>query len=294
LRLEEFRHHIIFLEDYDINIARYLVQGCDLWLGTPRQLREASGTSGMKAAINGVINMSILDGWWHEAYTPEIGWAIGGEENYENPDDQDKIESNAIYDILEKEVIPLFYDTGNNGIPRKWIARMKEIMVAVCSQFNTDRMVNDYITHFYHLCSKQYQTLSANDYILTKKQSSWKSYIKQNWSSVRIENVKMEEATELKVGAHIKISAQVFLGSLKPEDVAVEIYEGLLDPHNNSIINAKTVSMNSIESHGNSYYTFRGTILCQSSGLHGYTVRIIPKYEEQNILYESGLITWAN
>lgn len=291
-RIKEFRHHIVFLEDYDINIARYLVQGCDLWISTPRRLREASGTSGMKAAINGVINMSILDGWWHEAYTPEIGWAIGGGEDYENEDEQNKVESNALYDILEKEVIPTFYDTGNNGLPRKWIAKMKEIMVAVCSQFNTDRMVNDYISHFYHPCSKHWQALSANSFDLAKQQSAWKAYIKRNWSSVRIENVKMDDLSEIKVGGQIAITAQVYLGELKPEDVAVEIYEGSLDPHGGTIANAESIHMDSVESHGNGYYTFKGIIRCQSSGLHGYSVRILPRHGE-SIELESGLITWA-
>jgi len=293
-RLEDFRHNIVFLEDYDINTARYLVQGCDLWLSTPKRLREASGTSGMKAAMNGVINMSILDGWWHEAYKPEIGWAIGSGENYDNEDEQNRIESNALYDILEKEAIPLFYDTGNNGLPRKWIARMKEIMVAVCSQFNTDRMVNDYITHFYHPCSKQWQVLSANEFALAKQQSAWKSNLRQNWSSVRVDNIKMEEASEIKVGGQIEIIAQVHLGELKPEDVAVEVYEGSLDLHKGIIVNAESIHMDSIESHGNGDYTFKGTIRCQSSGLHGYSVRILPRHDDPHMEFEPGLITWAS
>jgi starch phosphorylase len=293
-RLEEFRHHIIFLEDYDMNIARYLVQGCDLWLSTPRKLREASGTSGMKAAVNGVINMSILDGWWYEAYKPEIGWAIGSGEDYDSEKEQDQIESNALYDILEKEVIPLFYDTGNNGSPRKWIARMKEIMIAVCGQFNTDRMVNDYIAHFYHPGFKQWQLLSDNDFALAKQQSAWKSYLRQNWSSVRIDSVKMDDVSEIKVGSQITITAQVYLGKLKPEDIAVEVYEGSLDPHKRIIINAETIHMNSIESHGEGNYTFTGTVRCQSSGLHGYSVRILPRHDDPNMEQEPGLITWAS
>lgn len=293
-RLEEFKNHIIFLEDYDINIARYLVQGCDLWLSNPRRLREASGTSGMKAGINGVLNISILDGWWYEAYNPDIGWAIGNGEDYDIESEQSKIESNALYDILEKEVIPLFYDTGNNGIPRKWITRMKEAMVTICKQYNTDRMVNEYIMQFYHPCIKHWESLSANNFAITKQDAAWKSYIRQNWSSVRIDSVKMDEMSDIKVGSQIAVIAKVHLGELKPEDVAVEIYEGNLDPHKRTIINAESIHTDFVESNGNGNYTFKGVMRCNSSGLYGYSVRVLPKHDDPNMHYEPGLITWAS
>jgi starch phosphorylase len=293
-RLEEFRDHIIFLEDYDINIARYLVQGCDLWLSNPRKLREASGTSGMKASINGVLNISILDGWWYEAYTPEIGWAIGSGEEYDNEQEQDKVESNAIYDTLEKEVVPVFYDTGNNGVPRKWIARMKEAMVTACKQYNTDRMVNEYIMQFYHPSIKHWEELTAENYAVAKRQAAWLAYLKQNWASIRINSVKMDEVSEIKVGSQITVTAEVSLGALKPEDIVVEIYEGNLEPHKRTIINAETVHTDCVESHGNGNYTFKGVIRCKSSGLYGYSVRVLPKHDDPNMHYEPGLITWAS
>jgi glycogen phosphorylase len=293
-RLEEFKNHIIFLEDYDINIARYLVQGCDLWLSNPRRLREASGTSGMKAGINGVLNISILDGWWYEAYNPDIGWAIGNGEDYNNESEQSKVESNALYDILEKEVIPLFYDTGNNGIPRKWITRMKAAMASICKQYNTDRMVNEYIMQFYHPCIKHWESSSANNFAVTKQEAAWKSYIRQNWSSVRIDGVKMDEVSDIRVGSQIAVIAKIHLGELKPEDVAVEIYEGNLDPHKRTIINAESIHMDFVESDGNGNYTFKGIMRCNSSGLYGYSVRVLPKHEDPNMHYESGLITWAS
>jgi starch phosphorylase len=292
-RLEDFHHHVIFLEDYDINIARYLIQGCDIWLSNPRRLREASGTSGMKAGINGVVNVSILDGWWSEAYTHEIGWAIGSGEDYEKAEEQDTIESNDLYELLEKEVVPLFYDTGGNGLPRKWIARMKESMVAVCKQYNTDRMVSDYNTKFYCPCIAQWQELIKDDFVLAKQQASWKSYLKQNWSSIHIDNVKMESEKEIKVGDSITVTIQIQLGILKPEDVAVEIYEGTLDPHKETIVDANSIHTDCVESHGNGSYTFKGSIVCLASGLHGYSVRVLPKHDDPNMHYIPGLITWA-
>ena len=135
------RRRIVFLENYDINIARYLVQGVDVWLNTPRRGMEASGTSGMKAAANGVPNCSILDGWWVEGYAPDLGWAIGRGETYTDPRYQDHVESQALYDLLEKQIIPLFYQRTVDNMPREWIGRMKNCMRKLAPVFNTNRMV---------------------------------------------------------------------------------------------------------------------------------------------------------
>ena len=155
------QRQIVFLEDYDISLACYLVQGVDVWLNTPRRPSEACGTSGMKAAVNGNLNISVLDGWWAEAYQPHIGWAIGHGEEYEDPEYQDEIESQAIYDLLEREVIPLFYDRSDDGLPRAWIKRMKATMQAVCPRFNTGRVVREYCEHFYIPAAEQYQRLTT-------------------------------------------------------------------------------------------------------------------------------------
>src|SRR5690606_15872706 len=136
-------HKIVFIENYDINVARYLVQGCDLWLNNPRRGMEASGTSGMKAAINGVLNCSVMDGWWDEAYEPEIGWQIGRGEEYANPETADDIESRALYDMLENQIIPMFYDRDEFGIPREWVKWMKKSIATLAPCFNTNRMVQD-------------------------------------------------------------------------------------------------------------------------------------------------------
>ena len=247
----------------------------------------------MKAGINGVVNVSILDGWWSEAYTHEIGWAIGSGEDYEKEEEQDTIESDDLYELLEKEVVPLFYDTGGNGLPRKWIARMKESMTAVCKQYNTDRMVSDYNTKFYRPCAAQWQELTKDDFALARQQALWKSYLKQNWSGIHIDNVKMDGEKEIKVGDSITVTIQIQLGALKPEDVAVEIYEGMLDPHKETIVGANSIHTDCVESHGNGSYTFNGSIVCQASGLHGYSVRVLPKHDDPNMHYIPGLITWA-
>ena len=148
-RQPEFSQRIVFIEDYDLTVARYLVQGCDIWLNNPLRPLEACGTSGMKAAANGGLNMSVLDGWWAEGYQPGLGWAIGSGEEYENPDYQNRIESQTIYNLLEKTIVPLFYERGRDNLPREWIGMMKKSMQTLAARFNSHRMLEDYVHRFY-------------------------------------------------------------------------------------------------------------------------------------------------
>jgi starch phosphorylase len=288
----ELRRHTVFIEDYDICVARYLVQGADLWLSTPRRLSEASSTSGMKASANGGINMSILDGWWYDAYTTEIGWAIGRDEDYDDEGYQDDVESKAVYEMLEKEAIPLFYHRGSDGLPRGWIDRMKASMAAICPVFNTNRMAHDYTEQSYHPCAYRSRVLTEDDFAEAKEKAAWKSRVQQHWSSIRIDSVDMDEMPEIKVGDQITVRSKVYLGVFTPDDVAVEVYQGLVDPQGR-VVDARAVRMNCCASHGDGKYTFEGVIPCISSGLHGYTVRVIPRHGELSNPYELGLILWA-
>ena len=289
-----FRQHIVFLENYDIEVARYLVQGVDLWLNTPRRYMEASGTSGMKAAMNGVINCSILDGWWDEAYSSDVGWAIGSGESYEDHEYQDKIESQALYDILENEIIPLFYKRGKSDIPREWIQLMKNSMSEICPMFNTHRMVREYTERFYLPSMNNFDKLFDNDQAISKQLAAWKSKIKKKWDKIKFIQIEHNTRTEYQVGDEIKISAKVHLDGLSPNDVNLQIYHGFLDADHTAIINGKADSMNLIEENGNNIYTFQGTIRCEYSGLYGFTVRVVPRNENLVNQYETGLILWAD
>jgi starch phosphorylase len=141
---------LVFLEDYDMNLARYLLQGVDVWLNTPRRPSEASGTSGMKAAMNGVLNFSVLDGWWREGYNGQNGWAIGGDNEFDNPDEQDQSDVESLYDILENQIIPLYYqERSSDGLPGDWIGKMKESMRTISPQFSVQRMVKEYVEQLY-------------------------------------------------------------------------------------------------------------------------------------------------
>ena len=290
---ENFRPHIVFIQNYDIVVARYLVQGVDVWLNTPRRFMEASGTSGMKAAVNGVLNVSILDGWWDEAYSRNVGWSIGSGESYEDHNYQDKVESEALYNLLENEVIPLFYKRGKNDIPRKWLELMKNSMSDICPFFNTNRMVREYTEWYYAPAINKFANLFENEQQKAKEIAVWKNNIQKNWKKIHIISVEQNGKREYQVGNEMSITAQIKLDGLNPDEVNVEIYHGFLDS-DNTIVNANIERMNCTENNGENVFIFSGKINCKVSGLYGFTVRIIPKVEKLNHPHETGLIHWAN
>lgn len=297
---EAFRCRVVFLEDYDMAVARSLVQGVDVWLNTPRRLNEASGTSGMKAAANGVLNLSTLDGWWDEAWrdteaqSHSIGWAIGQGETYDDPDVQDQVEAEILYDLLEQDVIPTFYDRGADGLPHRWIARMKTAIGTLCHFFNTHRQVWEYTERFYLPAVTRYQQLTADEMARAKVLAAWKACVHAGWSQVRIRGVDMAPLTELQVGGKIQVSTQVVLGgTLRPEDVMVELYLGRVDA-DGEITEAEATRMQFIGTDGEGNYHFEATgIPCPKSGLHGYTVRVRPYHPDLTTPFLPGLIVWA-
>lgn len=291
-REERFYNRIVFIEDYDMNTARYMVQGCDVWLNTPRRPLEASGTSGMKAAANGVLVVSTLDGWWCEGYSPDVGWAIGRGEEYMDPNYQDQIESNSMYELLEKEIIPLFYQRGRDGLPRGWIAKMKASMKAICPIFNTNRMVEEYLLKTYIPAEEKVRVLLLDNMARAKSLSQWKKKILSAWHGVKIVDVSPENGDNLQVGDELCIRAVVDLGGLSPEDVRIELYFGSLDPDGNIISGqAREMKLWSYDEEGRGI--FRGSITCTSSGRFGYTVRIMPSHKDLSHTFETYLIKWV-
>jgi len=302
----EIRRRMIFLENYDIDIARYLVQGVDVWLNNPRRPMEASGTSGMKAAINAVLNMSTLDGWWCEGYTPENGWIIGAGEEYDDTEYQDEVESQAIFNLLENEVVPLFYSRSADRLPRPWIRRMKNTIKWCAPRFNTNRMVAEYTRKFYNPAAKRWQNLTDSAMEKIKALSVWKSNIKQAWSDIVIENVDVctdngadvsalnVKEPQLNVGSQLQIAARVKLGRLCPDDVAVEIYHGRVDSAGN-IENGRVEKMTYRENGDTDGVSlFAGAIPCRISGRHGFALRIMPRHADLVEPYEPGLILWES
>lgn len=292
-RRPEIRRRIVFLEDYDMDVARYMVQGVDVWLNTPRRPREASGTSGMKAAFNGVLNVSTLDGWWDEAYEPEVGWAIGRGEEYADTELQDDIESSALYDLLEKDVVPTFYRRGPDGLPRQWVERMKASMAKLCPRFNTNRMVREYTERFYVPAIQKVEHLSSDSGGVVRELASWKSMVAAKWPQVQIQAVESSSNDRLKVGDRLEVRAKIRLGELKPEDVAVQLIMGRVDTKGN-IVSPEVVPMQYQGEAGAGVHLFTvDAVTCSKSGLHGFTVRVLPQHRELENPLDLGLITWA-
>ena len=291
-RREGVQHRLVFLEGYCMSTSRYLVQGCDVWLNTPLRPMEASGTSGMKAAANGCLNLSLLDGWWAEAYTPDIGWSIGKEEKYDDLNYQNEVESSALYDLLEEDIIPLFYKRGKSAVPRGWTEMMKASMRTLCPQYNTNRMVKEYFESFYLPASERLDRLSDDNMRLAKVLAHWKSVLHKQWGKIRVERIEADIPDNLKVGDEFQIRALVNLDSLGSDDVSVELYQGVLDP-DGSITNGKILPTVCEKPSEDGLYWFSGTIECRMSGRHGVAIRVLPNHEELNNPHELGLITWG-
>uniref|UniRef100_UPI00055720ED alpha-glucan family phosphorylase n=1 Tax=Chrysiogenes arsenatis TaxID=309797 RepID=UPI00055720ED len=275
IRDADFRHKIVFLEDYDISLARKLVAGVDLWLNNPRRPLEACGTSGMKVTPNAGLNMSILDGWWEEGYNSEVGWAIGVPEIYDDPEYQDEVESNAIYTLLEKEILPTFYDRSADGIPRRWIQFVKEAMTQLLPVFNTNHMVENYTNHFYLNASINWNQCEYDNFAHARAVAAWHQRVLQHWHEVCVTDVKVEHTHDtLGVGESAKITAEISLGTLAPTDIIVEVYYGKVE-YSGNIIHGKSEWLSNVESLGDGRYRFTGTLACDRSGRFGCTVRVL-------------------
>jgi len=300
----DVKRRIVFLENYDMDMARVMVRGVDVWLSNPRRPMEASGTSGMKAAVNGVLNMSTLDGWWCEGYTPDGGWVIGAGEQYDDPDYQDIVESQAIYNMLENEVIPLFYARSADNLPRAWIRRVKNSIKWIAPRFNTNRMVAEYTRRFYNPAAAKWRYLTAEAMARAKAFSQWKTGIRDAWPDCAVKDVVMEvqerdgseqlnpRQPQLKVGSELHVRTLVRLGRISPEDVSVELYHGRVDGWGN-IRDGAAVRMD-MESPADEQgeYWFTGSMSCEQTGQHGVAVRILPRHDDLANPYELGLILW--
>lgn len=291
-RRPELRRRIVFLEDYDMNVCRYLTQGVDVWLNNPRRPLEASGTSGMKACVNGGLNLSILDGWWCEGYTGDNGWAIGAGEEYTELTYQDDVESRAIYDLLEKEIVPLFYTRSTDGLPRGWLLAMKRSMATCCPVFNTNRMVQEYMEKCYAPAEDRYERLSGENLKKAVQLAQWRQVVGRGWGQVRVEQVEANGTDPMHVGGALQVKAKVNLGGLSPEDVQVQLFHGVLDSLGD-IPQPKTVSMSHNGAHEGSSWLFTGTIACRASGQHGFAVRVLPRNPDLANPFEPGLVCWG-
>jgi starch phosphorylase len=286
---------VVFIEDYDMRIARALVSGVDVWLNTPRRPLEASGTSGMKAAANGALSVSILDGWFAEAWRDhgwEIGWSIGHGEEYTDGTG-DAREAELLYDVIEREVVPLFYARdGMAKLPRAWIRRMKNAIAKLVPKYNTARMVRQYTSRFYVPAIKLTHKLTDRDLAAAKALTDWKERVRGAWQGVAVDGIQLESPAEVAVGEPVRVSATVRLGTLTPDDVAVELYHGPTGG-GHEIGRGRIVRMRAVGKAGDGAWRFSGEIPTSESGAHAFAARVVPYNEAMSHPYETSLIRWA-
>ncbi|HEX2751288.1 MAG TPA: alpha-glucan family phosphorylase [Verrucomicrobiales bacterium] len=286
------KNRFLFLENYDMRVARALVQGSDIWLNTPVRRMEASGTSGMKAAMNGVPNASILDGWWCEGYAPDCGWAIGNGEEYEDMEYGNAIESAALYRLLEDDIIPTFYSRPGGGAPQTWVAMMKASIKMAIGFFTSRRMVLEYRDKFYQPASDSYQALMAKNGAAARELLTQKVRLDSHWNKVRVGMPRAErELKGLHAGDSFSVSTSVFLGDLKPAEVLVELCLGHAIAGNQAKNPDFTpMKLKSSQPDGTHEYTI--TVPCEESGRFAFTARVVPAGNDWKAS-SPGYVTWA-
>lgn len=295
-RRDDCRHNIIFVEDYDMEIAQYMVQGCDVWMNTPRRPLEACGTSGMKALVNGVLNLSTLDGWWDEAYRADnsVGWAIGQGEEYEDAGYQDFVESQTLYNILENDVLHGFYDRAPGGLPRSWVRKMKMALKELVPRFNAHRMVEDYAAKAYIPAFENFKRLEKKSFQPAKELAAWRMQLMTKWSGLQIRNVSSETPQRLVVGDSLAVECEVFLNGIAQEHLSVEVYSGTVG--SDGRFTSRHFALMSPATGAkleDGWLRYKGHAQPGQAGRFGYTVRIMPRHELLLDPHSLGLVHWA-
>jgi starch phosphorylase len=273
------RHRIAFLPDYDIGMARYLYHGCDVWLNNPLRPLEACGTSGMKSALNGGLNLSIRDGWWDEMYDGANGWAIPSAAAGTEPEQRDDQEANALYDLIENQVRSRFYDHDRDRLPRRWIEMVRHTLQSLGPQVLASRMVRDYVVELYSPAMHSSRTLSVDAYAGARELAAWAARVRTAWATVRVAHVESSgvgDAPEL--GQHMNVRAVVELGDLNSEDVSVQVAYGAVDEHD-ELRDPTCLEMQRTENLGSAAWRFEAAVPLERRGAFGYTVRVLPNHQ---------------
>ncbi len=291
------RHRIVFLPDYDMAMGRALVQGCDVWLNNPLRPLEACGTSGMKSALNGGLNLSIRDGWWDEWYDGADGWAIPSADGVEDPGRRDELESNALYELLAHTVAPRFYDTGPDGLPRRWLEMVGHTLRALGPRVQASRMVRDYVEELYRPAARASRALGDGadalgqpvPFAAARELATWKRRVTRAWGGVRIEHVESEDGDQ-GPGGSLVVRATVALGELAPEDVNVEVVYGRVGDAD-EIIDPAVSSLDLEAGPEDGVARFLGKAELGRPGPFGYTLRVVPRHPLLASDAELGLVT---
>ncbi len=290
-QMPQFKGKVFVLENYNMHSARYVVSGVDVWLNNPRRPLEASGTSGEKAGVNGVINFSILDGWWYEGYNKENGWAIGNGTEYANYELQDNADSQNIYNTLENEIVPLYYAKDDGKMNSKWIRKMKNSIISVGSVYNTGRMLVDYLNKLYIPQLNRYNKITS-DINLVNEYLNWENNLKSKWSLIKILPKTDLDELSISAGSKVQMSCDLFLNGIDPKDVSVEVYLGKLD-EKGKMINSLNYEMHLNKNLDEEYkYEYVADLCIDEGGNYGYTFRVLPNHELLISKHDLSLCKW--
>jgi starch phosphorylase len=303
----ELRRRIVFLPNYDIAMALVLYPGCDVWLNNPLRPLEACGTSGMKAALNGALNLSILDGWWNEYYDGEDGWAIPSADSAGDAAERDKLEAESLYDLIENQIAPRFYRRDDKGVPGRWMRSVRHTLATLSPELSADRMVREYVQRLYVPAAAAAVAISDGDFAGGRELASWKSIVSNSWAGVSVVHVESGGLAPVpQVGDALQVRAQVQLGSLTPDDVAVQVVYGTsregdelehistveLAPLEDDVLDPLSPMTGTIYLDGST--TFAGTVTLERPGAFGYNVRVVPKSRYLASPAEMGLVAVAH
>jgi glycogen phosphorylase len=286
----DVRGRFVFIEDYDMEIARILVQGVDVWLNNPRRPLEACGTSGMKAALNGAVNCSVLDGWWDECYDGRNGWAIGTRNIGDDSEYQDRMDASSLYDLLEREIVPRFYDRSEGPVPRRWMERVRASISGLGDYVTAKRMVTDYVQKFYEPAARGAGEMAADGFARARDLAAWKRKVRSAWDEVRVIDVE-GEVLAANVGERRNMAATVHIGRLATEDVLVQLAHGRVGP-SGELMDPDLVEMKSGECSGGTC-RYSGSFVAEGAGLYGFAVRVVPSHPDLVNPMEMGYVAWA-
>ncbi|GAA4228461.1 glycosyltransferase family 1 protein [Actinomadura meridiana] len=286
---EDVRHRIVFLPDYDMALGQLMVQGCDVWMNNPLRPLEACGTSGMKAALNGALNLSIRDGWWDEWYDGQNGWAIPSADGLAAPDRRDELEAAALYELIEDHVAVTFYDRDSAGLPRRWLEMVKHTVATLGPKVLASRMMRDYVEKLYTPAAVSERAMVADDYAGARALAAWKQRVRKAWPDVTVEHVESNGAESPQVGARLSVRVVADLGGLGPDDVAVEVVYGRVDEAD-ALVDQSYLELVDGERLENGRVRYVGDVPLSRSGAFGYSVRVVPSHPMLSGRAEMGLI----
>lgn len=289
-KMPGFKDRVLFVEDYDMHVARLLTHGVDIWMNNPRRPLEASGTSGMKAAINGVPNFSVLDGWWREAYDGTNGWPIGDEREYASEEEQDDADARSLYETLENDIVPLYFDRDEEAVPHAWLQTVRASIRTVAPQFNTVRMLKEYVNLYYIPAAEAWARFTADNFARARALAAWKQRVRAEWPRIRLV-AERPSAHVIHIREPIRFSARAWLGNLTPDDVRVEVAYRYERDEEKTPIRTITLTPAGLESDGS--IRFEGELVPEENGRLEVGVRVVPHHEDLLTPHALALITWA-